>query len=206
MYDEAQEHLSRADSVLAAIIAEQGSCSLRPQRSYFYVLCEAIISQQVSVQAAAAISRRLKDLFSGRIPKPYEILSLSEDRLRSIGISRAKAGYLRNLAEHFHKGRIRPRTLAKMADEEVLKALIEVKGIGLWTAQMFLIFSLNRLDVLPTGDLGLQRAMMIQYGLREMPTKAVMEQMAECWRPYRSIAVWYLWRSVDNSQAKPQSF
>lgn len=206
MYSEAQKHLSRVDKVLAAIIEEHGACSLRPQRSYFYVLCDAIISQQVSVQAAAAISNRLKGLFSGRTPKPSELLSLSEEQLKSIGVSRAKASYLRNLAEHFHTGRIRPRKLTRMADEEVMQTLLEVKGIGPWTAQMFLIFSLNRLDVLPTGDLGLQRAMMIQYRLQQMPTKALMEQMAECWRPYRSVATWYLWRSIDNLQAKPQSF
>ncbi len=205
MYSEAQEHLSRVDKVLAKIIDEHGACKLRPQRA-FYVLCEAIISQQLSIKAAATISERLRGLFSGRTPKAHELLSLPEESLRSIGLSRAKANYLKNLAEHFHTGRIRPRQLAGMADEEVVEKLVAVKGIGLWTAQMFLIFSLNRLDVLPTGDLGLQRAMMIQYGLEGMPSKTLMEKMAGCWRPYRSVAVWYLWRSVDNAQAKPQSF
>lgn len=196
-FSQAQQHLSQADPVLAEIISRHGPCTLRPQRRYFVALSEAILSQQLSVKAAATIFNRFKEKLGGRVT-PENILQLRLPQFRAVGISRQKTGYLRDLAENWQAGRLAPQRFIKMDDEEVIVALTQVKGIGRWTAEMFLIFSLLRPDILPVGDLGFRNAVQRAYGLRKLPEAKRLDQIAMCWRPYRSIATWYLWASLKN--------
>lgn len=196
-FSQAQHHLAQADPVLAAIISRHGPCTLRPQKKYFVALAEAILSQQLSVKAAATIFSRFKEKLGGQVT-PEKILQLRLPQFRAVGISRQKTGYLRDLAAHWQAGLLAPRRLVKMNDEEVIAALTQVKGIGRWTAEMFLIFSLLRPDVLPVGDLGFRNAVQRAYGLRKLPEAKRLLQIAACWRPYRSVATWYMWASLDN--------
>jgi len=196
-FSQAQPHLSQADLVLAKIISRYGPCTLQPQRQYFVALAEAILSQQLSVKAAATIFKRFKEKLGGRVT-PEKILRLTKPQFRATGISRQKTAYLRNLAAKWRDGFISPRRLTKMSDEEVIAALTQVKGIGRWTAEMFLIFSLLRLDVLPVYDLGFRKAVQVAYKLRKLPDAKRLLKIAESWRPYRSVATWYMWASLDN--------
>ncbi|MGH7451632.1 MAG: DNA-3-methyladenine glycosylase family protein [bacterium] len=194
---QAQQHLSQADPVLASILARHGPCTLRPQRQYFVALAEAILSQQLSVKAAATIFKRFKEKLGGRVA-PENILELTDAHFRAAGVSRQKMAYLRDLAVKWQDGMIAHRRFAKMRDDEVIQALTQVKGIGRWTAEMFLIFSLMRPDVLPVDDLGFRKALQLAYKLRKLPSAGKIEQLAECWKPYRSVATWYMWASLDN--------
>jgi DNA-3-methyladenine glycosylase II len=194
---QAQQHLAQADPVLASILARYGPCTLRPQRQYFVALAEAILSQQLSVKAAATIFKRFKENLGGRV-MPENILQLTDAQFRAAGVSRQKTAYLRDLAAKWLDGVIAHRRFAKMQDGEVIQALTQVKGIGRWTAEMFLIFSLMRPDVLPVDDLGFRKAVQIAYKLRKLPSARKIEQIAASWKPYRSIATWYLWLSLDN--------
>jgi len=196
-FSQAQLHLTQADPVLAAIISRHGPCTLQPQRRYFTALAEAILSQQLSVKAAATIFKRFKEKLGGHVT-PEKVLHLPAPQFRAVGISRQKTGYLRDLAEKWQAGLIAPRRLAKMSDEDVIAALTQVKGIGRWTAEMFLIFSLLRPDVLPVDDLGFRKGVQIAYRLRKLPEAKRLTQIAACWRPYRSMATWYIWASLDN--------
>jgi DNA-3-methyladenine glycosylase II len=196
-FSQAELHLSQADSVLSTLISRHGPCAIRPQREYFVALTEAILSQQLSVKAAATIFGRFKEKLRGRIA-PEKILRLTAPQFRAAGISRQKTAYLRDLAAKWQNGAIAPRRFVKMSDEEVIAALTQVKGIGRWTAEMFLIFSLLRLDVLPVDDLGFRKAVQAAYKLRKLPEAKRLTEIAACWRPYRSIATWYLWASLDN--------
>ncbi|MCK6558074.1 DNA-3-methyladenine glycosylase 2 family protein [candidate division KSB1 bacterium] len=193
----AQRHLRRADPVLAQIIDRCGSCTLQPDRRYFASLVEAILSQQLSVKAAATIHARFKDLLGGQV-ESAGILQLTDAQIRAAGISRQKMGYLRDLSTKWQDGLLHGRRLARLTDDEVIAALTQVKGIGRWTAEMFLIFSLGRLDVLPVDDLGFRNAVKKAYRLRKLPEAKRLQQIAENWRPYRSVATWYLWQSLDN--------
>lgn len=193
----AQRHLRRADPVLAYIIDRCGNCTLQPDRRYFAALVEAILSQQLSVKAAATIHARFKNLLRGQV-ESAGILQLTDAQIRAAGISRQKMGYLRDLATKWQDGLLHGRRLARMTDAEVIAALTQVKGIGRWTAEMFLIFSLSRLDVLPVDDLGFRNAVKKAYRLRKLPEAKRLQQIAEKWRPYRSVATWYLWQSLDN--------
>jgi DNA-3-methyladenine glycosylase II len=160
----------------------------------------SIAGQQLSVLAARAIWRRLTERFDGRTPTPQEILADDPEALRAAaGFSRAKVAYLRSLAEHVVAGDLELERLAELPDEEVIRELTAVKGIGEWTAHMFLMFTLHRPDVLPTGDLGVRNAVKQAYGLEAAPTPAELEALAEPWRPYRTRACLYLWRSLDNA-------
>jgi DNA-3-methyladenine glycosylase II len=194
---QAQRHLSQADPVVAAIIARHGRCTLRPQRRYFVALAEAILSQQLSVKAAATIFKRFKEKLGGRVT-PENILQLKDAQFRGAGVSRQKMSYLRDLAAKWQDGVIAHRRFAQMQDGEIIQALTQVKGIGRWTAEMFLIFSLLRPDVLPVDDLGFRKALQSAYQLRKLPSAGKIEQIAASWKPYRSIATWYLWASLDN--------
>ncbi|MGH7600161.1 MAG: DNA-3-methyladenine glycosylase family protein [bacterium] len=194
---QAQRHLSQADPVLTSILARHGPCTLRPQRQYFVALAEAILSQQLSVKAAATIFKRFKEKLGGRVA-PENILDLTDAQFRAAGVSRQKMAYLRDLAAKWQDGVIAHRRFAKMRDDEVIQALTQIKGIGRWTAEMFLIFSLMRPDVLPVDDLGFRKALQIAYKLRKLPSPAKIEKIAESWKPYRSIATWYMWASLDN--------
>jgi DNA-3-methyladenine glycosylase II len=194
--------LRAADPVMAGLIARVGADSLgdprrgRPQ-DHYGSLIRSIIGQQVSTQSAAAIYRRLTERYGGRTPSPQEVLAEDPETLRvAAGLSHAKLAYLRSLAEHAVDGSLELDELEQLSDEEITAELTAVKGIGPWTAQTFLMFHLQRPDVLPVGDLGLRRAMMIEYGLPELPGPAEMERIAEPWRPHRTLASRFLWRSL----------
>ncbi|MCP9488204.1 MAG: DNA-3-methyladenine glycosylase, partial [Gaiellaceae bacterium MAG52_C11] len=161
-------------------------------------LLRSIVGQQLSTKAARTIYDRLAGLFGDRAPTPEELLGVDPEELRGVGLSRAKASYLRSLAEHVIAGELELDRLAELDDEEVAAQLTAVKGLGPWTAHMFLIFHLRRPDVLPVGDLGIRRGAQLAYGMEELPTPAELAQLAEPWRPYRSLACLYLWRSLDN--------
>ncbi len=198
-FSQAQHHLAQADPVLAEIISRHGPCTMsrKAGRQYFVALAEAILSQQLSVKAAATIFKRFKEKLGGRVT-PEKILQLPAPQFRAAGISRQKTGYLRDLAEKWQAGLIAPRRLVKMSDADVIAALTQVKGIGRWTAEMFLIFSLLRPDVLPVDDLGFRKGVQVAYRLRKLPEAKRLSQIAACWRPYRSMATWYIWASLDN--------
>jgi DNA-3-methyladenine glycosylase II len=169
----------------------------RPDDAYG-TLVRSITGQQLSTKAAVTIYGRLTELFGGRTPTPQEILATDPDQLRAVGLSGAKAAYLRDLAEHIVDGELPVDTLAEMPDAEVSELLLAIKGLGRWTVDMFLMFHLGRPDVLPVGDLGIRKAIQIHYGLKELPKAAEMEQIAEAWRPHRTLASLYLWESLDN--------
>jgi len=190
--------------VLAEVIDAVGALpdprAGRPDRDDHYgALVRAITGQQLSVSAARAIYGRLTARFGNRPPTPQEILADEPEELRAAaGLSRAKVSYLRSLAEHVLSGELELARLDKLGDEEVVAELVAVKGLGLWTAQMFLMFQLERPDVLPVGDLGIRRAIERAYSLEELPDPETMERLAERWRPYRTLACRYLWRSLQN--------
>jgi DNA-3-methyladenine glycosylase II len=190
-------HLKTVDPVLRSIIARVGKCNLHPVKNHFLALLEAIVSQQLSVKAAATIFSRFLGLFPDKNPKPREVLAISDARLRQVGLSRQKLAYIKDLADKFDKGVIKSRTFHRMADAEIIQALVQVKGVGRWTAEMFLIFSLNRPDVLPVDDLGFRKAIKIAYRLRNLPKAEKIEKIAKQWHPYCSVAAWYLWTSLD---------
>ena len=201
------EHLRAGDPVMAGIIDRVGpldaSRSGRPDLSDHYgALVRAITGQQLSVKAAASIYARLTDRFDGRPPTPEEILADDPQELRAAaGLSRAKVSYLRSLAEHTLSGELELDRMGELTDEQVTAELVAVKGIGIWTAHMFLMFHLQRPDVLPVGDLGIRKAIELAYGLDGLPQADVMEDIAEPWRPQRTLACRYLWRSLENEPA-----
>ncbi len=197
-------HLRAADPVLAQLIDSVGSLGdMRDSRphpdDHYGALVRSITGQQLSVLAARAIYGRLTARFEGRPPTPQEILADDPEELRAAaGLSRAKVGYLRSLAEHVISGELELEQLDTLSDEDVITELVAVKGLGLWTAQMFLMFHLERPDVLPVGDLGIRRAIERAYGLDGLPDAPTMERIAEPWRPQRTLACRYLWRSLAN--------
>jgi DNA-3-methyladenine glycosylase II len=194
----AVRQLSRADPVLGRVIRSVGPCTLAPRRDYFVVLCKAIFTQQISTAVAAVLFGRFRDLFPQRRPTPGLVLQALRrepaEVIRRCGLSRQKALYIQDLAQHFVDDRIPTRRLSRMDDEAVIEALVNVKGIGRWTAEMFLIFVLNRPDVLPVDDLGLREGVREIYGLRERPGAKALTEMGEVWRPWRTVATWYVWR------------
>jgi DNA-3-methyladenine glycosylase II len=196
--------LRTADPVLAELIDAVGPLgdarAGRPdQHDHYGALLRAIVGQQLSVSAARAIYGRVLERFAGRTPTPEQILAEEPEELRAAGgLSRAKVSYLRSLAEHVISGELELERLEELPDEQVLDELVAVKGVGMWTAQMFLMFQLERPDVLPVGDLGIRRAIERAYGLDELPDPATMEKIAERWRPHRTLASRYLWRSLEN--------
>lgn len=169
----------------------------RPADAYG-ALVRSITGQQLSTKAAATIYGRVADLYGGNTPTPQQIIDTNPDDLRAAGLSRAKAAYLRSLAEHVIDGDLPIDDLAELPDEQVYASLTAVKGLGRWTVDMFMIFHLGRPDVLPVGDLGVRKAMQTEYGLEELPKPDEMERIAEPWRPHRSLASLYLWESLDN--------
>jgi DNA-3-methyladenine glycosylase II len=202
--DEALEHLRGSDDTLRAIIDERGPLDLearqrgRPEDPYGALL-RSIVGQQLSVKAARSIYGRLTDQFGGVTPTPQALLDADPEALRAAGLSRAKVNYLRSLAEHVLSGELALDRLDDLGDEEVEHEVTAVKGLGTWTAHMFLIFHLGRPDVLPVGDLGVRRAVERAYGLEELPSAEELERLGERWAPYRSLAALYLWESLDNA-------
>ena len=191
------KHLTRRDAVMRRIIKQVGPFSLKPQRDYFQILVRSIISQQISTAAARTISQRLKDHLHPAKISPLTIAQLDLNTLRGLGISQQKANYALDLARCVNEGRLKLRTIQRKPDEQVIRELTMVKGIGVWTAHMFMIFALGRRDVLPVGDLGIRSAIQRNYGLTELPGTKEIECIAEPWRPFASIASWYLWRSLE---------
>lgn len=191
-------HFDEHDTVMAQVIRRTGPIKLKRNRNYYAVLCKAILAQQISVAAADAITTRFCELFSGGSPTPQEVINLSEVKLRGVGLSRQKVSYLKDLSVHFHKKLIRPQRLHYMCNEEVIQQLTAVHGVGRWTAEMFLIFSLNRPDVLPLGDLGLQLALKKIYRMRKLPTVKRMRTLGRKWNPLETVATWYAWRIQDD--------
>ncbi len=200
-FDKALAHLSQADPILAGIIAGTDKLpSLQPHTNYYEALVDSIISQQLSVKAAASIGARFKELFDGHFPTPAEILSKDIETLRSVGLSRPKARYIQDLAQHIIEGEIRFDTIDSLSNGEVIAELTQVKGIGEWTAHMFLMFCMGRLDVLPIGDLGIRNGVKKLYGFEAIPTPEEISLVARenNWHPYESVASWYIWHSLDN--------
>ena len=193
----AARHLAERDSVLAPIIAAVGPPTLLPTPHLFASLANSIVGQQLSVKAAAAIRQRLVALMpDGRTVTPEGILARSPDELRGVGLSRTKVAYLLDLAAKVRDGVVDLASVSALDDEAVIAELIQVKGIGRWTVEMFLIFALNCLDVLPVADLGFRNALKLQYCLDHLPTPEEIRVLAEPWVPYRSIGTWYLWQSL----------
>ena len=197
-FEAARRTLAETDPILSPFIEAIGPCRLAPAPDPFIALVEAIISQQLSVKAADTIFARLVSICPGKSITPKKIVSADESALREAGLSRQKIGYMKDLAGRWVAGEIRPKEFHSLPDEEIIARLIEVKGIGRWTAEMFLIFALNRTDVLPVGDLGLKKAVRQAYRLRQLPSPEDIQKIADPWRPYRSIATWYLWKSLNN--------
>ena len=190
------KHLTVADVRLAAIIKSVGAYEIKLRKDPFHSLVEAIIYQQLAGSAADAIYRRFVKIY-GRFPRPAQLLATKDFKLRDAGLSARKIEYLKDLASRVSDGRLKLTLLPKLPDELVIEQLVQVKGIGRWTAEMFLIFCLGRQDVLPVGDLGLRKAMQKAYLLGELPSPETMNDIAQVWKPYCSIATWYLWKSLE---------
>jgi DNA-3-methyladenine glycosylase II len=193
---QAINHLKKSDPVLRAIIERIGPFRMEYGPPEFHSLAEAIVYQQLNGKAAVSIFKRFAAL-AGEPLTPEGILKLTEEQMRSVGLSKQKSSYLRDMAERAMSGQLDFSRLHEMSDEEVIKHLIQVKGVGVWTAQMFLMFTLKRPNVLPTGDFGVQMAIKKHYNKRKLPKPVQMEKLAKPWEPYRSIACWYLWKSMD---------
>ncbi len=197
-------HLKRVDPALARVIRRVGPCRFeaRQEGEHFDAVLRAIVYQQLSGKAAATILGRVHALYGDRAPTPAELLATPDDTLRAAGLSRQKLAYARDLAGRVHAGYVPLDTLDTLDDDEIIAALTSVKGVGRWTAQMFLMFRLGRLDVLPDLDLGVQKGIQLAYGLSTLPRPKEVVAIGAKWSPYASIAAWYLWRSLDNGDGQ----
>jgi DNA-3-methyladenine glycosylase II len=202
-YAAARRSLARRDPILRDLMRRRGTCGLSDSQHTdpFQALVHAIISQQLSTRAAATIASRV-DVLLGGLPTPASLAGVSDVQLRGAGLSGPKVSYVRALSEHVSDGSLELGALDAMSDEAVIAALTEVKGIGRWTAEMFLMFRLHRPDVLPVGDLGIGKAVQRAYRLRTLPSPTRLLRLGEAWRPYRSVACWYLWESLSNNPAQ----
>lgn len=189
--------LKEKDPVLAEIIDRVGHCTLELEEDSFRALAEAILYQQLSLKAASTIVGRFVEIYPNRsFPKPIDILETEDERLRKAGISRQKIRYLKDLSCKFMDGIVTPPKFSDMTNDEIVEQLIKVKGIGRWTAEMFLIFSLGRVNVLPVDDLGFQKAIQKWYGFENLPSEVQIRIIAKKWEPYCTVATWYLWKSL----------
>jgi len=212
--EQAMRELSRADPALAALIRRVGPCELGMRRRgrYFPALVEAIIYQQLTAKAAGTILARFRALYasgpggrpSGRFPTPAEVAGTSAQKLRTAGLSAQKISYLHDLSGRLEDGSFPLRRISAMDDDEVVRRLTEIKGIGRWTAEMFLIFTLGRPDVFPATDLGIRKAVQRLYGHTALLPPRELAELAERWMPHRSVASWYLWASVDGKTPDPE--
>ena len=194
-------HLKKADPVMAAIIAKAGPYRVGYTDPVFQTLVRSIVYQQLNGKAALTILNRLAEAAKVNPMTPESILKLRPQKMRAVGLSKQKTLYIRELARLTRAGEIQFERLPEMEDAVVIETLTRVKGVGVWTVQMFLMFALQRPNVLPVGDLGVRTAMKKAYGLAELPKPQEMERIAEAWHPYRSVASWYLWRSLENQGA-----
>jgi len=200
-FQKAADYLSAHDPILGAVIKSAPLPVFSPNKKYYQELVETIISQQLSVKAAGTILKRFKELFSVDFPTPEDILATDIETLRSVGLSRQKASYIQDLATRVLEGSVQFSHLDSLSNQEVIDELVQIKGVGVWTVHMFLIFCMGRLDVLPTGDLGIKNGIYKLYALPEKPTPEDMEMIAlnNSWHPYEAVASWYMWHSLDNA-------
>jgi len=197
-------HLKRVDPVMAEIIARVGPCRIQQRRTgtHYDALVRSIVFQQLSGKAAGTIHRRFSELYPGKRIRAESVLQSSDEELRSAGLSRQKIGYLRDLSARVADRSLPLAHLGRLPDESIIEHLVQVKGIGRWTVQMFLIFRLGRPDVLPELDLGVQNAIQRAYGLKKRPSPKDVLEIGEKWRPHASVASWYLWRSLENGDGQ----
>ena len=203
---EAVATLRQSDPVMARLVDEHGAVVRRDlQRERpgdaYGALLRSIVGQQLSTKAARTIYGRMTELFDGHAPTPQQLLAVDPERIRAAGLSYSKIAYLRDLAQHVEDGSLELQRLPELSDDEVSAQLTAVKGLGQWTADMFLIFHLGRPDVLPVSDLGIRRAVAVEYRMRKLPDPKRLEKVARPWRPYRSLACLFLWSSLDNAPA-----
>jgi DNA-3-methyladenine glycosylase II len=195
--------LRAADPVMARLVDEHGAVvrrDLKRERpgDAYGALLRSIVGQQLSTKAARSIYGRMTEIFGGHAPTPHQLLAADPEQIRAAGLSRAKVAYLRDLAQHVEDGTLELERLPELSDEEVTAQLTAIKGLGQWTADMFLMFHLRRPDILPVGDVGIQRAVKVQYRLRKPPDPKRLERIARPWRPHRTLACLYLWSSLDS--------
>ena len=197
----AEEYLASVDPILGAQIKAHGHCDLIPHHDYYGALVDSIISQQLSIKAAETISGRLRGLFDDRLPTPEQIMLKSHEDLRAVGLSNSKVSYIRDLADKLLDNTLDLARIEDLSDDQLIKQLTAVKGIGVWTSHMFLIFCVGRLDVLPVGDLGIRKGLKNLYGLKLLPRadKVTKIYHQHRWSPYGSVASWYIWRSQDTT-------
>ena len=195
---QAEDYLREKDPLLIPFIDKYSPCKLKEGQDYFDNLCESIICQQISTKAAESIMVRFRNLFQTGVATAVELLALRDEALRTAGLSPQKVKYVRDLAEKVSTGLVKLDQVKELTNSEIEKQLLLVKGIGPWTVTMFLIFALNRTDILPTGDLGIRKAMQNIYNLPDLPDSETMREIAAPWHPYESVASWYLWRSLEN--------
>jgi 3-methyladenine DNA glycosylase/8-oxoguanine DNA glycosylase len=203
----AAAHLKKMDPVLGKVIDQVGTYKGWPngKGTHFDAVCRSIVFQQLSGKAAGTIHGRFEGLYGGRSPRPEELATTSDDQLRAVGLSRQKSAYLKDLGARVAAGTLPIETLHELTDAEIIAALTQVKGIGRWTAQMFMMFRLGRPDVLPDLDLGVQKAIQKAYRLRKLPSPERVLKIGAKWAPYRTVASWYLWRSIDTPTPVPRS-
>ena len=199
-YQEAADYLSAHDPILAPVIAKYGLCTIQPHTNYYQDLVESIIGQQLSVKAAGTIRDRFKALFDNTLPAPEAIVATDIDVMRSAGLSNQKANYIRDLAQHIIDGKISFNNIDTLSNDDIIKMLTDVKGIGEWTVHMFLMFCMGRLDIVAHGDLGVRSGIKKLYALEHLPSPQEVRDLAAAnhWQPYASIACWYVWASLDN--------
>ncbi|MBM81617.1 MAG: DNA-3-methyladenine glycosylase [Planctomycetaceae bacterium] len=198
----ALKHLKSSDPILATVIEQVGDFTLQLEKSKYRILVRSIISQQLSTKAARTIRQRLEATIKPKRVTPENIAGITDEQMRTAGLSRQKITYMRDLTDRVVDGRLKLNKLTSLDDEDVIAELIQVKGIGRWTAQMFLMFCLGRLDVFPVDDWGIRSNIRNLYGFDEMPNKAQCLEVSEPWHPYASIASWYCWRSGDVEEVK----
>jgi DNA-3-methyladenine glycosylase II len=194
----AYRHLRAADPVVAALIEEHGPYRPRPAMDHYESLLRTILFQQLHGKAASAIQDRWMSLYGDRYPTPSELLATTDEAFRAVGISRQKTGYMRDVATRLLSGALDFRHFDELPDEEIVSQITAVKGLGEWSAHMFLMFQLGRPDVLPVGDFGVRNGMRLAYGLAEMPAPARAREIGAAWAPYRSVGSWYMWRAVES--------
>jgi len=186
----------KKDQKLMGIINQVGDFQIKTTKNRFQSLVEAIISQQLSGSAANSITNKFRNLYGSRFPKPIDVLNTTDSKLRKTGLSKMKVSYIKELSKKIEMREFKISSVSRMSDEEIISELTKIRGIGRWTAEMFLIFSLGRLDVLPVGDLGLKKSIQLLYAMSSLPKPDEIQKIAEKWKPYRTIATWYLWKSL----------
>ena len=197
MIDKKAVRFLKKDPKFAKIIMQVGDYNIKITKNRYQSLVEAIISQQLSGSAANSIIKKFRKLYKSKFPKPRDVIKTSDSKLRSTGLSKMKIVYIKELSKKIESKELNMRKISTQSDEQVIEVLTNVKGIGRWTAEMFLIFSLGRLNILPVGDLGLKKGIQSMYSLKKLPKEEQIEQLAESWKPYRTVATWYLWKNLQ---------